>query len=757
MRRVLLSVDQRQAAALGQSPLSVAQQLAAGTEGIGAGTWRRELASAEPIQVRFARTVDPDASEFLSWPTFVPGSGETIPLRAVADTREVVEQGLFTSEDLDPVLDVRAQIDGRPLSFVVADAEEALSALVLPVGYSVSIEGENTDLIESRTSIMSALAISVIAVYLLLVAQFRSWVHPVTVMMAVPLSLVGVSVALWLSSEPVSMPVMVGLVLLVGTVVNNSILLIDVIRRRREEGAERREAITQGVRSRFRPIMMTSLSTVVGMVPLAMAWALGAERFAPLATAVIGGLLASTLLTLIVIPVLYDLADSVRLPGSKTRARAVTVGLAVMAGTYAISAPAAAQELTLDEAWQLTLQHPAALSAEVQVDAARADANAATARLFPQVELQARTTRLSYVEPSLIEIPIQLPDGSTPDPIQFGESIEQQYALDIAITQPVFAGGALLQGRKAARAVTDAAMAGEDGVQASLWLGLVQAWYGLEVANDRVEIQATVLESARTREQTLERLVAAGRSTELELSVVALKRAEAEQRLFEAQNVAAVAAKGLEVFLGKAGSPAEVDVVTTARTLADLSVPEGRAAAVDQTEAMVEAAEAKARATTGGLLPSVALRFGAQYANPNTRYFPPEAQWQGSWDASVVLSWKPSGALWQEARGARLEARAARLGLDALQRQTDLELEQALVPLQAAPQQLDVAAQRIRVAERAIQAAETALYEGRITPAELLDRESDLALARAAELGVALQVIVAAETARGLVGGHGPR
>lgn len=123
------------------------------------------------------------------------------------------------------------------------------------------------------------------------------------------MSLIGVSLGLWLAGKPVSMPVMIGLILLVGIVVNNAIILIEFIRQRRQEGMDRQEAILGSVATRFRPIMMTSLSTIAGMIPLALEWALGAERFSPLAVAVIGGMTASTFLTMIVIPVLYAALD----------------------------------------------------------------------------------------------------------------------------------------------------------------------------------------------------------------------------------------------------------------------------------------------------------------------------------------------------------------------------------------------------------------------------------------------------------------
>jgi len=181
--------------------------------------------------------------------------------------------------------------------------------MTVPEGYTLSLEGEEKDMAESRGELGGALAIAFIAVYLLLVAQFKSFAHPITVMVAVPLSVIGIALALWLAQMPVSMPVLVGLILLIGIVVNNSIILIDFIQQRRAAGDDRRIAIESSVEARFRPIMMTSLSTIVGMIPLAMEWALGAERFSPLAVAVIGGMTAATFLTMIVIPVFYSVMD----------------------------------------------------------------------------------------------------------------------------------------------------------------------------------------------------------------------------------------------------------------------------------------------------------------------------------------------------------------------------------------------------------------------------------------------------------------
>ena len=207
MRRALVRVDAQRAASIGQTPLSIARFLASGAEGIKSGDWTPDFAPAEPIIVRFKRGRDPEMKDVLSWPLFVPQTGDVVPVRTVADAYTTIEQGLYTTENQVPVLDVLAQVDGRPLNFVVADAKAALSDVVVPQGYTVSIIGENSDLVEARASILSALGVSILAVYLLLVAQFKSWMHPVTVMMAVPLSISGVALALFLASKPVSMPV----------------------------------------------------------------------------------------------------------------------------------------------------------------------------------------------------------------------------------------------------------------------------------------------------------------------------------------------------------------------------------------------------------------------------------------------------------------------------------------------------------------------------------------------------------------------
>jgi len=311
-KRMMVKVDRLRAGQLGLSPAQVAATMALGSYGILAGDFYGVEGTADPILVRYSGAHTAGAESLLSYPVFVPGTGNAVPLRSVVKLTETRGQEVVTREDLAPTLEVTAFTEGRPLNFIIADVKRAVSGIAMPRGYQIRLTGEKSDLAEAKSELLGAFAIALLAVYLLLVAQLRSFLHPLTIMMSIPLSLIGVFVALWLAGKPVSMPVMVGLILLVGTVVNNSIILIEFIRQKRVAGTARREALLASVDTRFRPIMMTSLSTIVGMIPLAAEWALGAERFSPLAIAVIGGMTAATFLTMVVIPVLYDLFDSGR-------------------------------------------------------------------------------------------------------------------------------------------------------------------------------------------------------------------------------------------------------------------------------------------------------------------------------------------------------------------------------------------------------------------------------------------------------------
>jgi HAE1 family hydrophobic/amphiphilic exporter-1 len=171
---------------------------------------------------------------------------------------------------------------------------------------------------ESFLSMQFALALAVFLVYLVMASQFESLIHPFVILFSIPLALVGAVLALFLTGTTLNIVALIGVIMLAGIVVNNAIVLVDLINQLRTEGLARTEAILEAGRARLRPILMTSLTTALGLLPMALGFGEGSEVRAPMAITVIGGLVMSTLLTLVVIPVMYSLLDRKRWPEPAT-------------------------------------------------------------------------------------------------------------------------------------------------------------------------------------------------------------------------------------------------------------------------------------------------------------------------------------------------------------------------------------------------------------------------------------------------------
>lgn len=306
-----VSIDRLRASELGFTGTEVAQAVYDAMEGRAATPFRQDGQRDLDVWIRYAERdrADLTALENVYLQT---KDGLSVPLRDLARMELAIGPRVVTRENFQKTQDVLGFHYGRPLSDVVADVRTAIADIAVPAGYRVEIGGEQTDFQEARGRMLRALALGILAVYLVLVAQFRSFRHPLTIMVAVPLQFLGVATALLLAGKYLSMPALLGIILLTGTVVNNSIVLIDYILAKRRAGMELRSAIVESVSVRYRPIMMTAFSDLAGMLPLALEMAVGAERFSPIATVVIGGILAATLLTLIIIPTTFMLVE--RLP-----------------------------------------------------------------------------------------------------------------------------------------------------------------------------------------------------------------------------------------------------------------------------------------------------------------------------------------------------------------------------------------------------------------------------------------------------------
>lgn len=243
--------------------------------------------------------------------------GAKVPLRELASLEINNRSNLVTRGNYSNTIEILSYTHTRAFSHIVSDIQEVIDNFSLPSGYDVKMVGQQEELGNSMKDMAFTLILAIIFVYLILVPQFKSFVQPLIVMSAIPLVIIGVAPALVLSGKNISMPVLLGFILLAGTVVNDSILLVDNTNNLRKKGLSIDESLIQSVKNRYRPIMMTTLSDVAGMLPLAFELALGAERFSPLAITVIGGMLASTLLTLIIIPITYSITESFALTFNK--------------------------------------------------------------------------------------------------------------------------------------------------------------------------------------------------------------------------------------------------------------------------------------------------------------------------------------------------------------------------------------------------------------------------------------------------------
>jgi HAE1 family hydrophobic/amphiphilic exporter-1 len=227
----------------------------------------------------------------------------------VADVVSTVGPSEIHRADQVRVAIVSSNLRDIDLGGAVEEVRDMVEKNNLGAGIGMHIGGQGEELAESVQALLFAFGLAIFLVYLVMASQFESLLHPFVILFTIPLALVGAVLALLLTRSPVSVVVFIGLILLVGLVVKNAIILVDKVNQLREAGVAKRTALVEGARSRLRPIIMTTLCTLFGFLPLALAFGEGAEVRSPMAITVIGGLLVSTLLTLVVIPVVYDLLD----------------------------------------------------------------------------------------------------------------------------------------------------------------------------------------------------------------------------------------------------------------------------------------------------------------------------------------------------------------------------------------------------------------------------------------------------------------
>ena len=232
-----------------------------------------------------------------------------IPLSTVSTLEESYGASQINRRDLAREVLVEANTSGRPAGDIGRDISTIQDKFEMPAGYSFDTQGSNADMAESAGYAMTAITLSIVFIYIVLGSQFNSFIHPAAIMASLPLSLVGVFLALFVFNSTMNLFSIIGIIMLMGLVTKNAILLIDFIKKVMDRGENRYDAILAAGTTRLRPILMTTSAMVMGMVPLALGLGEGGEQSAPMAHAVIGGVITSTLLTLVVVPVIFTYLD----------------------------------------------------------------------------------------------------------------------------------------------------------------------------------------------------------------------------------------------------------------------------------------------------------------------------------------------------------------------------------------------------------------------------------------------------------------
>ena len=320
----VISVEVKRDAAsdLGLSVAPMAASLRTLVAGTTVGNWRAPDDQTYDVNVRLApeaRTAAQDLERLPFALTANDGTTRIVRLSQVASVNESTGANQINRRDLTREIAVNANVAQRSAGEVSADIKNALESVAFPPGYRYQFGGSTKNMAESFGYAISALAMAIIFIYMILASQFKSFLQPLALMTALPLTLIGVVLALLMFRSTLSMFSIIGVVMLMGLVTKNAILLVDFAIRARDEHADdqghkvpglaRADALLLAARVRLRPILMTTLAMIFGMVPLAFALSEGSEQRAPMGQAVIGGVITSSLLTLVVVPVVYCYMD----------------------------------------------------------------------------------------------------------------------------------------------------------------------------------------------------------------------------------------------------------------------------------------------------------------------------------------------------------------------------------------------------------------------------------------------------------------
>lgn len=313
-----IELDRKRVSDLGLSAAMVSQTISSNILGTVA-TQYRESGDEYDIRVQLEKQFRSDKRD-LENITISSPTGVKVPLRAIANVVATKAPTEITREDQERVVKVSLMVSGRDLRSVTTDVQKEIKKVVLPRDFRLEISGMAEEQQESFMYLGIAMLVAILLTYMVMASQFESLLDPFIIMFTIPLSIIGVALALLITGTSITVMALIGIIMLVGIVVNNGIVLVDYMNQLREKGKDLFEAAQEGGETRMRPVLMTALTTILAMVPLALGIGESGENWAPMARSVIGGLLVATFLTLLLVPVLYIVFEKISLRIKEKRA-----------------------------------------------------------------------------------------------------------------------------------------------------------------------------------------------------------------------------------------------------------------------------------------------------------------------------------------------------------------------------------------------------------------------------------------------------
>jgi len=707
------AVDDATAARYGLSRADVAGALAARTRGLAVG----ELRSGDdpvPIVVRHPAG-ERLAAEQLDGLDVVSPDGRRIPLGELARVEATWRPAVIHHRNRLRLATVAAQLaPGATFSQVIGAARPRLAALELPTGVHLAFGGDAEGSGEANGAMLRTLPIGILVLLGVLLAEFNSFRRVAIILATVPLAATGVVPGLLLGRQPFGFMSLLGVFALVGIVVNNAIVLLEVVESRRRDGAGVDEALADAVEQRIRPILLTTATTVVGMLPLALS---SSTLWPPLAWAMISGLTASTVLTLVVVPALYRVLFGGHVAVAAARRSLAQVATAIVVGLFLVARPASAVEpvrVDLAGAMARASARPAAGAAAERArssaEAARAERNSFS---LPRVGVSASASDRDRA------LELSTPIGSFP----FGAS--RVDSVGIQIVQPLLDPSGMLHARPAARAEADAARLTSERTRQELAAEAGGALLDvLEIDARRRSTTAFVASLAARLEETEQR-VAAGRALAADALKIRLASDQAQQDLLALDNARQVAVRVLGHAVGLEGDaePVAAPDWTGRPTPAAETTVERALTARPDLEALKSAASALAErraAVRAEALPRLDARLTWNWTDgsPYT-----SSTWA---EGALVVTWSPLAAGTRAPRAAALAAERNAMDAELVEarRGVEVEVRAALAGIATARSAVGIAKHGVEQATETLRVEVERNAVGRSTTNDLLAAEA---------------------------------